>query len=209
MSTDDLTQRARARAQSLAQGSPDNPEGWHTTSALVSELADTVEQLQASLAEAVSARNYAMRQRDEEARAKVGNIEALNAAIVERDAARTEAERLRDEVESKARDGRLRLRAMTTDRDALRVENERLSAIEFIHNGCETIRRKDVQAVLDQCAEAQAALERVQGVAAVIADECAHHEAEEGDPAQVRTRTGWSDVSGYAQAITRALEGVS
>lgn len=44
--------------------------------------------------------------------------------------------------------------------DRLRAENERLASIEFIHNGCETIRRRDVQAVLDQRDEARAEADR-------------------------------------------------
>lgn len=43
----------------------------------------------------------------------------------------------------------------------LEAENERLASIAFIHNGCETIRRKGVQAVLEQRDAARAALERV------------------------------------------------
>lgn len=89
MSTNDLTARARARAAHWPMTE---------TSALLSELADEVDQLRASLAEAVTARNYACRQRDEEARAKVGNIDALNKAVVERDAAQAVVDRVTDLV---------------------------------------------------------------------------------------------------------------
>ncbi|MHA7132555.1 hypothetical protein [Oerskovia turbata] len=44
MSTDDLTRRARVRASALAQGSPSTPKGWPTTSALLTELADALDE---------------------------------------------------------------------------------------------------------------------------------------------------------------------
>ena len=89
MSTDDLTARLRnhlAHSCALTRG---------LAISLLREATDEVDRLGAALRETVAARNYAMRQRDEEARAKVGNIDALNTAITERNAAQAEVERLR------------------------------------------------------------------------------------------------------------------
>lgn len=82
MSTNDLTEALRIAEQLRGFADPSRSER------AIIALADEVDRLRASLSEAVTARNCAMRQRDEEARAKVGNIDALNAATIERDAAR-------------------------------------------------------------------------------------------------------------------------
>lgn len=58
-----------------------------------------LEETEAKLADTVRARNYAMRQRDEERAAKEGNIRALNAAIQERDELREKVAALTAEAE--------------------------------------------------------------------------------------------------------------
>lgn len=65
---------------------------WHRDHCAAAQAAANAEAerdaAQAKVQEVARARNYAMRERDEERQAKEGNIAALNAVIAERDAAR-------------------------------------------------------------------------------------------------------------------------
>lgn len=96
---------------------------------VANHLLDRAEAAEAQVAEVVRARNSAMRQSDEERRAKEGNIAALNAALNRAEAAEAEIERLRkgrDWTDAKLCEQTERAEAAEAELAELRAEIERL-----------------------------------------------------------------------------------